>query len=130
MCLYLAKKPSVCSKSNPLCVICHTKSQGNWNFLQLFSVTQQETVSLLEVMKALLIFALLSLASVSYAQNCATCELLVTGIESWLSNNATEAEIEQNLQQLCSLVPAFQQVVRFITFDNVLRKFLSYSLAV
>jgi len=61
-------------------------------------------------MKCIVLLALLSLFSVSVAQNCGTCELLVTGIESWLSNNATEAEIEANLQQLCALVPAFSTV--------------------
>jgi len=62
-------------------------------------------------MKSLLVAALLVL-SVSFvsAQNCATCEFLVTSIESWVENNQTEAQIIANLEQLCSLVPAFQSV--------------------
>jgi saposin len=40
--------------------------------------------------------------------NCFICETIITSIESWLEQNATEAQIEQYLDTLCTLVPSFQ----------------------
>jgi len=63
---------------------------------------------------ALLLFAIVLVSSyiqVAQAQSsCATCELVVGTIESWVENNATEAQIEQYLQTLCNNVPQFSSV--------------------
>jgi hypothetical protein len=39
-------------------------------------------------------------------QYCSYCQLLVTTVEGYLENNATIAEIEQRLDQLCTFLPA------------------------
>jgi len=40
--------------------------------------------------------------------NCFVCETIISSIESWLEQNATEQQIEQYLDTLCALVPSFQ----------------------
>jgi hypothetical protein len=67
---------------------------------------------------ALLLFAIVLVSSsyiqVAQAQSaCATCELVVGTIEGWVENNATEAQIEQYLQNLCNNVQEFSQIVSY-----------------
>jgi len=52
----------------------------------------------------------LAIGAVSVNAQCSTCEALVGIIEQFVENNASISEIEQYLEQLCSLVPAFQTV--------------------
>lgn len=40
---------------------------------------------------------------------CEGCQLLVGAIEKWISSNATETMIEKNIQQLCKLLPKYDQ---------------------
>jgi len=46
--------------------------------------------------------------------NCDMCTYAVGAVEDWLENNATEQEIEQNLEQFCALFPDEQDC------DNVI----------
>lgn len=41
--------------------------------------------------------------------SCATCEMIVSYAEQWISSGATEAEIEDLLEAVCNALPAFQQ---------------------
>jgi len=40
--------------------------------------------------------------------NCFICETIISSVESWVENNATEQQIAQYLDTLCALVPSFQ----------------------
>jgi len=40
--------------------------------------------------------------------NCFICETIISSVEQWVENNSTEQQIEQYLDTLCALVPAFQ----------------------
>jgi saposin len=39
---------------------------------------------------------------------CFICETVISTVEQWVASNATEQEIEQYLDTLCTLVPSFQ----------------------
>jgi len=41
-------------------------------------------------------------------ENCFLCETVIETVEDWVENNASIAEIEQNLEALCALVPGLQ----------------------
>jgi len=52
---------------------------------------------------------LLSFVILSFGQNlCQDCEAIVGAIDTFIENNATDAEIAAYLDQICSLNPAFQ----------------------
>jgi len=53
------------------------------------------------------------------AQNCAVCETVITLVESWVESNATEQEIVQYLNTICSLFPQYQQVCDQIADQGV-----------
>lgn len=60
-------------------------------------------------MKAFLaILSVLLLATSARADMCSQCEQIVQAIESWLASNDTISEIEQQLDQLCALMPQWQ----------------------
>jgi len=40
--------------------------------------------------------------------NCGLCETVITLVETWVENNATETEIEQYLNTICALFPQYQ----------------------
>jgi saposin len=42
--------------------------------------------------------------------DCDICETLVLAIEGWLEENKTVSQIEQDIETICMLVPAFEQV--------------------
>jgi len=78
-------------------------------------------------MKSLFIvlFALLALStSTVKAQECATCELVVQFIEQWVESNATDAEILQYLDTICSLFPGYQS-----TCDSIAEQGLAQIIA-
>ena len=57
------------------------------------------------------LFALLAIFSASStvkAQDCGTCELVMNFVEQWVENNATETQILQYLDTICSLFPSYQ----------------------
>lgn len=57
------------------------------------------------------LFALLAIFSASStvkAQDCGTCELVMGFVEQWVENNATESQILQYLDTICSLFPSYQ----------------------
>jgi saposin len=41
-------------------------------------------------------------------ENCFLCETVIETIEDWVESNATEQQIEANLEALCALVPGFE----------------------
>jgi len=55
-----------------------------------------------------IIFALFALFAASKAQNCASCELVIGMIETWVEANATESQILQYLETVCTLFPQYQ----------------------
>jgi len=50
---------------------------------------------------------------------CSLCETVVTIIENWVESNATISQIEQYLQNLCALVPAYQTICDTIVDQGV-----------
>jgi len=67
-------------------------------------------------MRVVRLFCLLALLSVSLADDtvkrdleqagaCSVCQLVVSYVESYLANNQTEAQIIQQLDQVCALLP-------------------------
>lgn len=53
-----------------------------------------------------------SLASASaFGTSCFICEQVVTTVEGWLDGEATKEEIEGMLDQICQLVPMFEDTV-------------------
>jgi len=59
---------------------------------------------------AVLVLCLALTATTTKAQNCDICESVVGAIENWVEANATVAQIEAAIEQLCAYVPAFQAV--------------------
>jgi len=53
------------------------------------------------------------------AQQCGLCETLIQYIEGLMEQNATVTEIEQELEVICSVFPAFQQVCDQIVEQGV-----------
>jgi len=53
------------------------------------------------------------------AQQCGLCETLIQYIEGLVENNSTVQEIEQELETICALVPAYQQVCDQIVEQGV-----------
>jgi len=60
---------------------------------------------------ALVIVCLAVFATTTKAQgSCGICVTVVAAIENWVESNATVAQVEQQLDTLCSLIPAFTTV--------------------
>jgi len=74
-------------------------------------------------MKNLLVFVTFLLGTFfiqsATAQQCGLCETLIQYIEGLVESNATVSEIEQELETICSLVPAYQQVCDQIVEQGV-----------
>jgi hypothetical protein len=73
----------------------------------------------------ILIFALLALFSASKAQECTECTLVISMVESWVEQNATEAQILQFLDTLCTIVPSYQAVCDQIA-ESSLAQIIAY----
>jgi len=59
---------------------------------------------------AFVLVAFLALIAPAASQNCGLCETVVTLIETWVENNATEQQIEQYLNSVCALFPQYSAV--------------------
>jgi len=77
-------------------------------------------------MKAILfaLFALLAFSVTVQAQDCGKCELVIQFVEQWVESNATEGEILQYLDSLCSLFPSYAA-----TCDSIAQQSLTQVLA-
>jgi len=76
-------------------------------------------------MKVAIIFALFALFAASNAQNCGSCEIVIQIIETYVENNATEQQILQALDTLCTLFPQYQATCDQIA-SQTLGQIISY----
>jgi hypothetical protein len=56
-------------------------------------------------------FCVIALFGVTKADDCATCEYVVSIIEQYIESNATEQEVVQFLDGICADIPAFEAIV-------------------
>jgi len=76
-----------------------------------------------------IIFALIAFLAVFSqvsAQNCGECEIVVTFVESWVENNATETQILQYLEIACSTIFSSEETTCDSILNNGISEIIQY----